>query len=244
MVRGLYTAYTGMRNQQHRLDTITNNLANSSTTGYKREGVTAQAFDDMLMTKLKDGSEGYVDRNVGTMSLGVKIGENYTDYTQGSFKATENTFDLAIGGNGFVTLSYTNKQGVESTTYTRDGSFTLNKEGYLVTKDGDFVQGENGNIKLSREADIVFDDDGTIYENGQYADKLLIADFEDYSKFPFYSAPYKVILDLNGHKVGVSYMYISTGSTVVVVDTTPSVADAKHIMTSTILFLWLFAYIL
>ena len=181
MVRGLYTAYTGMRNQQHRLDTITNNLANSSTTGYKREGATAQAFDDMLMTKLKDGSEGYVDRNVGTMSLGVKIGENYTDYTQGSFKATENTFDLAIGGSGFFTLSYTNKRGVESTTYTRDGSFTLNKEGYLVTKDGDFVQGESGNIKLSRDADIVFDDDGTIYENGQYADKLLIADFEDYN---------------------------------------------------------------
>lgn len=181
MVRGLYTAYTGMRNQQHRLDTITNNLANSSTTGYKREGATSQAFDDMLMTKLKDGSEGYVDRTVGTMSLGVKIGENYTDYTQGSLKATENTFDLAIGGSGFFTLSFTNKRGVESTTYTRDGSFTLNKEGYLVTKDGDFVQGESGNIRLSRDADIVFDADGTIYENGRYADKLLITDFEDYN---------------------------------------------------------------
>jgi len=181
MVRGLYTAYTGMRNQQHRLDTITNNLANSSTTGYKREGATAQAFDDMLMTKLKDGSEGYVDRNVGTMSLGVKIGENYTDYTQGSLKVTENSFDLALGGSGFFTLSFTNKAGSEFTTYTRDGSFTLNKEGYLVTKDGDFVQGESGNIRLSTDADIVVDEDGTIYENGEYADKLLITDFEDYN---------------------------------------------------------------
>lgn len=181
MVRGLYTAYTGMRNQQHLLDTVTNNLANSSTTGYKREGATSKAFDSMLMTKLKDGSEGYVDRTVGTMSLGVKIGENYTDYTQGSLKATENTFDLAIGGKGFFTLSYTNKLGQDYTTYTRDGSFTLTKDGYLVTKDGDYVQGESGSIKLSTTADIVFGEDGTVYENGEYADKLLITDFEDYN---------------------------------------------------------------
>lgn len=180
MVRGLYTAYTGMLNQQHRLDTMTNNLANSSTTGYKREGATSQSFDAMLMTKLKDGSEGYVDRNVGAMSLGVKIGENYTDYTQGPLKATENTFDLAIGGTGFFTLSYTNKAGREFTTYTRDGSFTLNKEGCLVTKDGDFVQGENGNVVLSTNADVVFGKNGEIYENGRYVDKLKIRDFEDY----------------------------------------------------------------
>ena len=48
MVRGLYTAYTGMVNQQKRLDTITNNLANASTTAYKREGATARAFDEYM----------------------------------------------------------------------------------------------------------------------------------------------------------------------------------------------------
>jgi len=181
MVRGLYTAYTAMRNEQHRLDTITNNLANSSTTGYKREGATAQAFDDVFMTKLKDGSEGYVDRRVGTMSLGVKIGENYTDYTQGSLKTTDNTFDLAIGGKGFFTISYTNKAGKDYTMYTRDGSFTLNKEGYLVTKDGDFVQGQNGDIKLSTTSDVVIDANGNIFSNGEFVDKLLITDFEDYN---------------------------------------------------------------
>ena len=86
MVKGLYTAYTGMLNQQHMLDTITNNLANSATTGYKKEGATARAFDDMFIIKVKDGSEDYVDKRIGKASLGVKIGENYTDYTQGNLK--------------------------------------------------------------------------------------------------------------------------------------------------------------
>ena len=48
MVKGLYTAYTGLVNQQNRLDVLTNNLANASTVGYKKEGSTSQAFDDVL----------------------------------------------------------------------------------------------------------------------------------------------------------------------------------------------------
>ena len=52
MVRGLYTAYTGMMNQQARLDVITNNLANASTVGYKKEGSTSQAFDSMYTQKI------------------------------------------------------------------------------------------------------------------------------------------------------------------------------------------------
>ena len=73
MVRGLYTAYTGMMNQQARLDVITNNLANASTVGYKKEGSTSQAFDSMYTQKIKDGSEGYINRRIGKESLGVKM---------------------------------------------------------------------------------------------------------------------------------------------------------------------------
>ena len=54
MVKGLYTAYTGMLNQQNRMDVLTNNLANSSTTGYKKEGSTSQSFDTDLAYKIKD----------------------------------------------------------------------------------------------------------------------------------------------------------------------------------------------
>ena len=111
MVRGLYTAYTGMVNQQYRLDTITNNLANASTTGYKREGATSRAFDDVLAIKVKDSSVGYINQNLGKMSLGVKIGENYVGYSQGSLIETENTYDLALEGNASFHL-YSTYQGI------------------------------------------------------------------------------------------------------------------------------------
>jgi len=181
MVRGLYTAYTGLLNQQYRMDTITNNLANSATTGYKKEGATSQSFDELMITKLKDSSEGYLDRRIGHTTLGVKIGENYTDYTQGSLRLTENTCDVALAGDGFFEISFKNKAGEESLKYTRDGSFTLTKEGYLVTKDGDFVQGVNGNIRLDTNAEIVIDTMGRVLENGEMVDKIKLVDFEDYN---------------------------------------------------------------
>ena len=133
MVRGLYTAYTGMINQQKRLDTVTNNLANASTTGFKREGLTSKSFDQMLTVKLNDLSVPYLNEGIGKMSLGVKIGENYTDYSQGSLKETGNTYDLALAGNGFFTISYTDKKGNTSEKYTRDGEFTKDSECYLRT---------------------------------------------------------------------------------------------------------------
>ncbi len=179
MVKGLYSAYTGMINQQNRMDVMTNNLANSATTGYKKEGTTAQAFDEVLAVKINDASENFIDKRIGSMSMGVKIGENYTDYSQGSLKVTDNTFDLALTEEGFFEIAFTNKQGEESTKYTRDGSFTLNKEGYLVTKDGDYVLGTNGRIQLDTTAEIKVDDLGNIYQDGVYADTLALTKFED-----------------------------------------------------------------
>jgi flagellar basal-body rod protein FlgF len=182
MVRGLYTAYTGMINQQKRLDTVTNNLANASTTGFKREGLTSKSFDQMLTVKLNDLSVPYLNEGIGKMSLGVKIGENYTDYSQGSFKETGNTYDLALAGNGFFTISYTDKKGNTSEKYTRDGEFTMDSEGYLRTLEGDYVQGEGGNIMIPVEtSEVSIRDNGDIYADGEYVDSLRIVDFEDYN---------------------------------------------------------------
>lgn len=182
MVRGLYTAYTGMINQQKRLDTVTNNLANASTTGFRREGLTSKSFDQMLTVKLNDLSVPYLNEGIGKMSLGVKIGENYTDYSQGSFKETGNTYDLALAGNGFFTISYTDKKGNTSEKYTRDGEFTMDSEGYLRTLEGDYVQGEGGNIMIPVEtSEVSIRDNGDIYADGEYVDSLRIVDFEDYN---------------------------------------------------------------
>ena len=182
MVRGLYTAYTGMLNQQKKMDTLSNNLANADTTGYKKEGVTAKTFETQLAIKVKDGSNAYIDQQIGKLNLGVKIGENYTDYSQGSYRYTGNTYDLALGGDGFFNISFMNKAGEQSVKYTRDGNFTIDNDGALRTQDGDYVLGESGEIYIPTNAvDVSINKLGEIYADGEYIDTIKITDFEDYN---------------------------------------------------------------
>lgn len=191
MVKGLYTAYTGMLNQQNKMDVISNNLANAAVTGYKKEGSTSQSFDTVLAYKIRDRSIGVHTQRIGGMNLGVKIGENYTDYTQGPFKNTDNTYDLAISGNGFFCVQFTNKAGVTSTKYTRDGSFTLNVNGYLVTKDGDYVLDNSGNrIRLDPLSTSRIDENGTIFQNDRAVARIGLQDFEDYNYLEHYGENY------------------------------------------------------
>ncbi len=182
MVKGLYTAYTGMRHQQNRMDILSNNMANSATVGFKKEGSTSQAFKDVLAYRIKDTTDGWRAAGIGKMNLGVKIGESYTDYSQGSFHVTDNTFDLAIGGDGFFAIEYTNKAGETSTKYTRDGSFTLNKDGDLVTKDGDYVLDTNGkHIRINPLAQTVIDQQGNVIQGDRTLAKIRVVDFQDYN---------------------------------------------------------------
>ncbi len=182
MVRGLYTAWTGMANEQKRLDIISNNLANAATVGYKKDSVTNQSFDNLLTLKIKDASEAYNDRPIGTMSLGVKLGEVYTDYGQGPLKETGNPFDLAIEGKGFFQVSATDANGNEVVRYTRDGSFTMNQNGNIVDAVGNSLMGESGEITIPVDAaNITIDTDGSVYADGTYIDKVLTTEFEDYN---------------------------------------------------------------
>lgn len=181
MLRGLYTSWTGMVNEQKRLDVISNNLANSATLGYKQESVSSQAFDRLLTIKIRDGSQAYHNQAIGTMSLGVKVGEVYTDYSQGSIRDTGGTYDVALSGSGFFTIHYTNAKGETSTRYTRDGSFQVTKDGYLVDSEGNRVQGDGGDVKIATDAKSVsIGKDGTITVDGAVTDRLKITDFTDY----------------------------------------------------------------
>ncbi len=196
MVKGLYTAYTGMIQQQKRLDTVSNNLANASTNGYKREGVTSISFREMLGIKIKDLSVPLLNEPIGYHSLGVKIGEGYTDYSQGSFKETGNTYDLALEGNGFFAISFMDKQGNESIKYSRDGQFTTDVDGTLRTLEGDYVMGESGNIVIPTDASqIQINISGEVYADGEYVDTLQIVDFEDYNYLKKYGENLYDIVD-------------------------------------------------
>ncbi len=193
MLKGLYTAYTGMLNEQHRMDTLTNNLANAATTGYKKEGATSQSFDSVLAYTIKNASETpNIASYVGVNTPGVKIGENYTNYDQGSFQETGNTYDLALSGDGFFTVEFTNKADETSIKYTRDGSFTLDADGYLVTKDGDYVLAtDGGRIQLDPMQSASIDASGCIYQDGDtLIDQIQITDFADYNYLEHYGENY------------------------------------------------------
>lgn len=182
MLRGLYVAHTGLRNEQNRMDILTNNLANASTVGYKKEGSTSQAFSDVLAVKIKDQSVGLGNTTViGGNHLGVKIGENYVDYSQGSFRVTDNTYDLGLSGKGFFALEFTNSQGETSVKYTRAGDFTLTTEGYLVNNDGAFLLDENSRrIQLNTLVDTRIDENGTIFQEDTEVATIQVADFDNY----------------------------------------------------------------
>ena len=209
MLKGLYTAYTGMINEQHRMDVLTNNLANADTVGFKKEGTTSQAFDNVLAYKIKDLSEAgnlpklistpkaadeneannennedYMQKRVRRvgMNLGVKIGENYVDYSEGPIKETGNTFDLAISDRGFFAVEYTNKAGETSTKYTRDGNLTMDRQGNLVTQHGDFVLDDTGRrIRMDTALPVSIDRGGNITQDGNHVATIGLTDFEDYN---------------------------------------------------------------
>lgn len=181
MVRGLYTAYTGMASEQKRLDIIANNVANAATVGYKEESVTNQAFDEMLTLKIRDGSEGYLNKRIGRMSLGVKLGEVYTDFGQGSLRQTGNTYDLAIEGGGFFEIRATDREGNDSTRYTRNGAFKITSDGYVVDTEGNHLQGESGDVQIpTQAAKVAFDLSGNVYADGTLIDKVKLVDFDNY----------------------------------------------------------------
>lgn len=192
MVKGLYAAYTGMINQEHRMDVLTNNLANVNTNGYKKEGTTAQSFDSILAYKIKDNSEGYrLAKRIGVNNPGVKIGEGYTDFSQGPLKTTENTYDLALTDKGFFAIRFTDKAGNDSIKYTRDGNFTLTTDGELVTQDGDYVLDTNGQtIKIDPLKDTEINTSGQIIQDGSVVAAIQVTDFEDYNYLERYGENY------------------------------------------------------
>ena len=192
MVKGLYTAYTGMINEQNRMDVLSNNMANVTTVGYKKEGATSQSFDQVLDLKIKDSTVGYnLATREGYTSRGVKIGENYTDWSQGSFRITGNTYDLALGGNGFFAIEFTNKSGETSTKYSRAGEFQLDSAGNIVTHEGDYLLDVNGkHIKVDPLKETTIDRAGNVIQDGKTLAQIQVADFKNYDYLKKYGETY------------------------------------------------------
>jgi flagellar basal-body rod protein FlgG len=171
LIRGWYTAASGMRAQQWRLDAVANNLANVNTDGYKRDVAAFKAFPELLIRRQDDDGvylhpfgSGDAAPIAGKMGTGVELNELYTAFEQGSFKETQNDFDIALDGKGFFAVSTPWGE-----RYTRNGSFQLGKEGYLETKDGYPVLGEYGPIRVKANNFLV-DKDGGVWVNAAISD--------------------------------------------------------------------------
>lgn len=177
MVRGLYTAYTGMLAQQQKMDTISNNLANANTIGFKKDGVVFKSFKDVYMIKIND-PEQMGNKRIGKASLGVKAGEIYTDFEQGALIQTDNPINMALQGKGMFVVGSIDRQGNLIEKYTRDGSFMLNPNGQIVSTDGYFLLGNNGPI-IVNNSNIRISEEGNIYDENDLIDKVKTIDFEN-----------------------------------------------------------------
>lgn len=139
MIRSLNTAATGMQAQQTNMDTIANNIANVSTTGFKKQR--AEFEDLMYQTQKEPGAQTGANSLSPTgvqVGLGVKTSAIQKDFTQGNTNITKAAFDLEIQGGGFFPLQLPNGQ----IAYTRDGSFKKGPDGRLQDKNGNLLQPE------------------------------------------------------------------------------------------------------
>jgi len=157
MIRALYSAASGMNAQQMNVDNIANNLANASTVGYKMRR--AQFQDLMYQSVLQPGAAAGQQTVVPTglqLGLGTRASSNEIVFTQGSFSQTDNPLDVVIQGKGFFQV----RRPDGTLAYTRNGSFHLDRNGNVVTAEGDPIEPQ---ITLPQEAQsIVIASDGTV----------------------------------------------------------------------------------
>jgi len=167
------------------MDVIGNNIANVNTVGYKSSRTT---FADMLSQSVKGatGTNGTIGgTNPLQVGLGLKVSSIDLMFQNGAPRVTGKNTDLCLSGDGLFVV-----KGGADTYYTRDGAFTITEEGYLVTKDGDYVLNQaaalsgdpsaDGYIQLDPTLDTVIDKYGYIFQNDTLVAQLGVVDFEDY----------------------------------------------------------------
>ncbi|HSA05571.1 MAG TPA: flagellar basal-body rod protein FlgF [Candidatus Gastranaerophilales bacterium] len=184
MVNGIDIAASGMVSIIDLNDIIANNLANANTTGFKQLIPTFRNIQDFSVPDMnkKNGEASDSMTSIGNLSAGSMIDATQLDFSQGSLHQTDKKLDLAINGEGFFTVETEKGQ-----FYTRNGSFSVNDEGDIVTKEGYKVLGEGGrgiNIDLEDIGveKLVITRDGRIMSGTDELDKLKMVDFEDKTK--------------------------------------------------------------
>ena len=164
------TLYVGLSRQmtlQHALDVIANNVANVDTAGFKLESLVVEAKPQTMPA-------GGAGPQVVNFAYDVGL---VRDFSQGSLKQTGAPFDLAVDSQGFFKVSTPNGE-----RYTRDGRFTLDPQGRMITQSGQAVQGEGGDIVVDpTKSTPKIALDGTVSQDGQIVGKVAVVTFSSLS---------------------------------------------------------------
>ena len=174
MFQGYYDLASNMITQNRNMNIISNNISNVSTPGYKEDRLMESTFREEMIYRY----DQYGKTAVGTVSRMNIADERVTDYSEGGLRETGSPLDVGLTGNGFFVIQTDN--GV---VYTRNGSFNLDNERYLVLPGIGRVQGTNGPIQLTTD-EVGIDSQGNITtEDGlQNFGRLQIVDFADYTQ--------------------------------------------------------------
>jgi flagellar basal-body rod protein FlgG len=172
-----YSAVFGALTQQHRLDTIANNLANVNTTGFKGDKL---AFRDTFRRYAHD----LLDPNTsltqkvpwpqGNVLAQPRISEQVIDLAQGAMKSTGNPLDLAIAGDGFFRV-----QTAQGELLTRQGVYHRSSDGYVVDGHGNQLLGEGGPLQLPETGTVLVDAQGSLTVDGELIDTISLVRVED-----------------------------------------------------------------
>jgi len=173
LIRGLYTAASGMLLNNRQSDTIDQNLENMNTPGYRQESERVTSFPRLLVSRLTPSVAGTkASENVflGVMGTGVYSDKQVYSTESGKMRETGNTTDVAINGDGYFVVDT-----LQGERYTRNGHFEIDPSGMLRTAGGNVLLGSKGAIGPLSE-DFKVNTDGTIInpETGEVIDKLRI----------------------------------------------------------------------
>jgi flagellar basal-body rod protein FlgG len=175
MIKGLYSAFSAMESAWRYQDVLANNVANANTAGFKREVASNQSFADVLLsqqTPIPAPIAARIQDIVGQIGTGDFIANFQTDFASGALQPTGNSLDLALD-QGFFTVQTPDG----SAYYTRDGRFSRDGNGDLVTSAGYYVLGADGAPINLAPGDVTVDAAGGLSVAGQPAGQLQILDF-------------------------------------------------------------------
>ncbi|SHG85113.1 flagellar hook-basal body protein [Ornithinibacillus halophilus] len=178
MLRGFYSAASGMMAQQRHQEALANNIANVNTPGYKADQATLRAFPEMLLQQMgtknvptQNNIKFPVSNPIGSINTGVYVHEMVPNFGQGDLRETNISTDLAlVNGNfpdeeGNVFFTVQNEGG--EVRYTRNGNFTVDGNGYLTTSQGYYVLDASGNQIQTDGLEFAVTPNGQLQVNGQ-----------------------------------------------------------------------------